>query len=655
MADFKLRWYHFVIAIAIIFVVVRMSGPNETTRKAEYINEPIVYDGVQNFFVLEPSSTVIAPSGGAELIIPVTVKNTNTNPYLTGSQWMYVQCSLLRLSENPFLSGVGSRNAFYNLLDTGNNCNPSEQNTRTAHVRMDFLADSTPIDFVITVPKEWNAVTDAYVYCAAYERCEASGQDPFVSDEFKKGPYTVSVNPSSCVDSDGGNIINTKGVTTFYCDGQEQVFTDNCNGEVIPKLLEGSCDIVDYTNCIMPVTAYTCPNGCVNGACTGSCDYPNIPCAGSCVDPRYNNNNCNGCGNVCTAPKTCQESICKDPVIPPVCTENYERCCATGTSCQTYSRTGDIYKCTSNAWASHETCGNLCKELTNTAAQCVNCIANSDCATGEVCISTTGLCCKPKTCAELGHTCSPAGGISDTCGGTISCDTCDPYYDCTSLSGAPYSCKPSSCYGKPDGDPCATGICKSGSCCTISCENKQCGDNGCGGSCGECTGATTCASNLCKKKDGEACSLASECASNLCTDNICGTKVCPIPGTIDFQSILLGGTITIDTIDESIECVPAGCKYVDLSDSAEYFSAGLIDTLTCCEDTHKDKIGTKTIKVLGISVGSLEYGKCVEGKDFCSYFNFLEDTVGEKYYCMVGIAGGMMLVMMMMRMMMGGG
>lgn len=136
-----------------------------------------------------------------------------------------------------------------------------------------------------------------------------------------------------------------------------------------------------------------------------------------------------------------------------------------------------------------------------------------------------------------------------------------------------------------------------------------------------------------------------------CISGKCQTiGTCPDVASPNFLDYFVD---TVDTGDSSV-CIPAGCKYIDVS--AVFVPDSVINALKCCEGTHKKKIGTIKKTYAGLLTDSLEYGTCVKGKDFCSYFSFLGDILGDdKYSCIVGLFGGMMFMTMMMRMMMGGG
>src|SRR5688572_21896369 len=72
--------------------------------------------------------------------------------------------------------------------------------------------------------------------------------------------------------------------------------------------------------------------------------------------------------------------------------------------------------------------------------------------------------CTPRTCAGQGAQC---GSISNGCGGTLSCGTCDWDESCTN----------NACVCEPY------------------CGSHECGSDGCGGSCGTCGTNETCSTS----------------------------------------------------------------------------------------------------------------------------------------------------------------
>ncbi len=52
-------------------------------------------------------------------------------------------------------------------------------------------------------------------------------------------------------------------------------------------------------------------NGCVNGLC--ACTTGLTRCNNTCVDTRFDENNCGMCGNVCPSNQQCSNSACAPP------------------------------------------------------------------------------------------------------------------------------------------------------------------------------------------------------------------------------------------------------------------------------------------------------------------------------------------------------
>jgi hypothetical protein len=93
--------------------------------------------------------------------------------------------------------------------------------------------------------------------------------------------------------------------------------------------------------------------GCVASACTAG----QLCCGASCKSVATDNSNCGTCGNVCTAPATCQSGSCAcPPATPKACGTNCcigTTCCGSGSSatCQTAHGNGlgnDFFDCTAS-------------------------------------------------------------------------------------------------------------------------------------------------------------------------------------------------------------------------------------------------------------------------------------------------------------------
>jgi hypothetical protein len=157
------------------------------------------------------------------------------------------------------------------------------------------------------------------------------------------------------------------------------------------------------------------------------------------------------------------------------------------------------------------------------------------------CVSSNTPTCTPKTCAELGINCGPAG---DGCGGTLACGVCPSGQTCggggtPSVCGTP-SCTPETCAEigiqcGPAGDGCGNllqcGSCPSG---------QTCGGGGLPGVCGDqpCTPKTCAQQNISCGPAGDGCGNQLACGTcpsgQTCggggTPGACGAPTC-IPTT----------------------------------------------------------------------------------------------------------------------------
>ncbi len=139
-------------------------------------------------------------------------------------------------------------------------------------------------------------------------------------------------------------------------------------------------------------------------------------------------------------------------------------------------------------------------------AECGKCGAGLRCGgpgAPSKCVSpSVGTGCVPKTCAELGIGCGLAG---DGCGGLLTCPTCAPGMQCGS-NASPSQCVPANPIGA-DGGACVPKTCDD-----YKADNKDCGvqSNGCGGTidCGSCVAPEFCGGggpSKCAVSGGGAC------------------------------------------------------------------------------------------------------------------------------------------------------
>ena len=145
-------------------------------------------------------------------------------------------------------------------------------------------------------------------------------------------------------------------------------------------------------------------------------------------------------------------------------------------------------KCTDECSDSQKVCdGNGWKQCMKGADGCnkwsgtTQCDANQTCASGS-CVTT----CQPSTCNMLHYQC---GTVSDGCGGTLNCGTCQGNQTCSASGQCITTCQPKTCANL----------------------GYQCGtiSDGCGGTlnCGTCQGNQTCSNGSCVTNCQNQCQL----------------------------------------------------------------------------------------------------------------------------------------------------
>ncbi len=223
----------------------------------------------------------------------------------------------------------------------------------------------------------------------------------------------------------------------------------------------------------------------------------------------------------------------------------------------------DLTSCVSSPMCTPKTCaqqgitcgpaGDGCGGL----LQCGNCVSPQTCGGGGQPGQCGGTPCVTRTCAQQGISCGPAG---DGCGGPLSCGNCTP---------------PQTCGG--GGTP---GTCGAPSCTPITCasQNINCGPagNGCGGvipSCGMCVFPQTCGGGgqpgQCGLADGGACQPRT-CAAQMIQcgpagdgcGNLLDCGMCTFPQTCGgggMPGICGGPNCTPTTCAaQGLNCGPAG-------------------------------------------------------------------------------------------------
>jgi hypothetical protein len=295
----------------------------------------------------------------------------------------------------------------------------------------------------------------------------------------------------------------------------------------------------------------TCGGGGVAGQCGGTCCVPKTcvelgvmcgpagdGCGGLAVSSTGNPTTC----GTCPAGQTCGGggvdgqcgAIDSGTCTPLTCGELGYNCGPAGDGC------GHLLNCYPDG-------GSSC------SGECQTCGGGG---TPGVC---GGTCCVPKTCAELGVMCGPAG---DGCGGLAVSSTGDP----------------TSCGSCPTGETCGgggvsgqCGAIDGGTCVRQTCESQgfNCGPagDGCGGSlnCGTCSdaGCQTCGGGGTPGVCGGACCMPETCQSQgfNCgpAGNGCGGSL-DCGGCPEGEVCGGGGTAGVCGAPDSAACVPLTCQ-----------------------------------------------------------------------------------------------
>jgi hypothetical protein len=130
----------------------------------------------------------------------------------------------------------------------------------------------------------------------------------------------------------------------------------DCGGGACPPCADGKTCVIDSD----------CESGhCIDSSCS-PCAANQTPCGGACVDTTSDENNCGGCGNICTpgpnvAAMICEQSICKiagcndgfadcDDIVESGCETDLRtpvNCGACGNVCPGYMQPNDNVTCQS--------------------------------------------------------------------------------------------------------------------------------------------------------------------------------------------------------------------------------------------------------------------------------------------------------------------
>jgi len=147
-------------------------------------------------------------------------------------------------------------------------------------------------------------------------------------------------------------------------------------------------------------------SGCLNGQCTPGCMPPLLPCDGgaTCVDPRFDPNNCNYCGNVCPFVPNAQRACGPMGCGRSACNPGYADCDAgTNDGCESF----------------------LPADLANCG------VCGHPCFGSELCIM--GRCCGPLPMGSYLTTCT----MCEACNGLLTC-LCDDAMQIPRLTSFPF-------------------------------------------------------------------------------------------------------------------------------------------------------------------------------------------------------------------------
>jgi hypothetical protein len=215
-----------------------------------------------------------------------------------------------------------------------------------------------------------------------------------------------------------------------------------CDGHTCTDLLSndncGGCGIV-------------CSGGrtCQNLVCT--CPAGTTDCGGECVDTQSDDNNCGACGNVCSGGKSCENGVCTCPSGGTDCG---------GTCSDGYSDPNNCGRCGNVCQAGQDCAGGQCQAPCDACHERVNnvCVLK-DLDKTLVC---DGVCVDPKTdsdnCGSCGNKC--LGG--DTCQNGLCIGSACPapdWHSCGTIGATTYCTRQGNtcCVGAREATGCGEG------------------------------------------------------------------------------------------------------------------------------------------------------------------------------------------------------
>lgn len=248
----------------------------------------------------------------------------------------------------------------------------------------------------------------------------------------------------------------------------------DCGGNCAPCPLGQSC--FDNADCAS--------GACFDAKCIDRCGPPLITCGPSCVDPRFDNAHCGGCGMACPPGLRCEGGTCGTSCAPglmrcgPFCVVtsiDVLNCGGCGHMCITGQRCV-AGNCVSACAMGQSSCSGQCVTLMTDHDHCGNC--GVACGPAEVCVlgQCAPACAPPLMACDAGQACINPDVDPDNCGGCG--QPCPPVLNAARICSLGF-CGRSACvpgFGDCNGQPldgCET---------PFASDNLNCG--GCGTACG---------------------------------------------------------------------------------------------------------------------------------------------------------------------------
>jgi hypothetical protein len=262
---------------------------------------------------------------------------------------------------------------------------------------------------------------------------------------------------------------------------------------------------------------------CVRGTCGASCPDGFICCgtAGSdaggqyCSDPRWDQNNCGGCGQTCPGDKTCQAGVCSCGPLQIECNgtcvfpgNDADNCGGCGTRCPGGQRHCGGYpqpSCQPCETVGQIECAGRCVDTQNDQNHCGSC--GQPCASNQACVEgrcVTGSCAL--SCPG-GFICCSEGQGGERC--------IDPRWDSSSCGGCGTSCS--------GGQTCNGGVCGCGGM-QVSCDGVCKFLYGDPDNCGACGNRCPDGSRLCTGMPTPTCQPCSAIGQTECNGGCVDTR-----------------------------------------------------------------------------------------------------------------------------------